>query len=109
MSDRQVDRQEVTQGYVQYLDHWPEEAGRKPASRSIKEAELFSKHGSKTAIALSMLLRPKGASRSQIVSVCGGPQMNRMRQLIEQGKVEDKTTVDNNGHKMYAISVPKKK
>ena len=110
MSYRQVDRQEVTQGYVQYLDHWPEEAGRKPASRSIKEAELFSKHGSKTAIALSMLLRPKGASRSQIVSVCGSPQMNRMRQLIAQGKVKDKTTKDKEtGHKVYSISLPVKK
>ena len=107
MSDRQIGRQEVTQGYVQYLDHWPEEAGRKPASRSIKEAELFSKHGSKSAFALSMVLRPKGASRSQIVSVCGSPQMNKMRQLIKQGKVKDKTTKDKDtGHKVYSISLP---
>lgn len=93
-----------TQGYSFVLDKWPEEGGRKPGHKWLKEAETLARPGSMTAVALSMYLRPDGASRRQIVAVCGAPHMNKFNTLVKRGMVKNRTKVDKDtGHKVYKI------
>lgn len=100
-------RQDTAQGYDQFLKNWPNDGGRKPSIGTIKEAETLARPGSKTAMALSLFMRPTGATRGQITAVCGSPQMNKMKKLVRIGAVVDQTVQDKDtGHKVYKVSLP---
>jgi len=68
--------------------------------------KLGGRPGSKVTMALAMYLRPEGATQGQVAQVCGGPQLNKMRDLIES-KLVKRINVDatNAGHTVYKIEL----
>lgn len=74
--------------YKPYLANWKPEYGRKPNNSEVEYAETMARHGSKTAFALAMGLRPQGTTQSTIVKVLGLPHRNKIRKLEQRQKLK---------------------
>lgn len=97
--------------YSIWLKAWQVKAsGAKPTAENFAFAHaLGCKPGSKTAMAVAMYHRPDGASQPQVVSVVGGPYLNKMREAVQAGHAA-RVPVPSNalGHTVYKLALPSK-
>jgi len=70
-------------------DGWPDNAGSLPDEPTVaRAAELGAPLGAKVGLAWIMYCRPEGATRSEIIAACGGPQFNRARDAQRAGHLD---------------------
>lgn len=98
---------DVTKSYRPYLKHFRKDMGAPPSADHFNTAHgLGARIGSKVAMAIAMYLRPQGATQGQVVTVCGGPQLNKMRGLIEAGFLKRGNLPNNEaGHTVYHVEL----
>ena len=84
-------------------------AGPKPTAEMLLNYHgLGARHG-KQCLAGAMMLRPHGATGSEIVVACGAPQLNKMRGLCADALVRrDMTAGQRNGQTVYKLTVTQK-
>lgn len=77
----------VMEVYKPLLASWPKEAGPKPTQKDLKliHDTGIARPGSKTAMAVAMSLREKGATQDQIKKVLGAPYRNKLTTLVATG------------------------
>lgn len=99
----------ITNWYSDYLKGWkPGELGEKPTAAQFEIAhKLGARPGTKVSMALAMYLRKSGATTSQVTKCTkGGPQLNKLRNLIALGAVKEVAVPRNSdGHKVYAVTL----
>jgi len=77
----------IMEPYGKLMKQWPKEAGPKPTQKDLKvihEAGI-ARPGSKTAVAVAMSMRDKGATQDQIKKVLGAPYRNKLTTLVATG------------------------
>lgn len=86
------------------------QAGDKPGETELSVAHGLGLRPGKQAFAVACALRPVGVSGSQIVMICGAPQLNRMRGLIAAGVVKRDNTAPRNpqGQSVYKLTLTPK-
>ncbi len=94
--------------YASFFTGWSVKAlGAKPTAAQLATSEaLGARQGSKVALALAMYQRPTGATQGQVITACGGPQLNKLRGLVTAGKVQ-RLPMPNNGagHTVYRFAL----
>lgn len=86
------------------------QAGDKPGETELSVAHGLGLRPGKQSLAVACALRPAGVSGSQIVMICGAPQLNRMRGLIAAGVVKRDNTAPRNqqGQSVYKLTLTPK-
>jgi hypothetical protein len=85
-------------------DGWPSHAGPLPDARAVAHAlELGAPLGAKVGLAWVLYCRPEGATRSEIIAGCGGPQFNKARDAQRAGELEFMITRRPNGTRAYLL------
>jgi len=72
----------ATGWYGDVFKRWPKTAGEKPTAAMLATIHRLGARPGKQAMAIAMSLRPAGVTNSQIVAVCGNPQLNKMRGFV---------------------------
>lgn len=97
----------VTGHYASILAKWPTKtAGKAPTAANFKAAhEAGLRPGTKTAVAIAMMLRPKGATQAEITAVNGGVYLNKARDLIAAKKAtREAVPQTSDGHIVYKLA-----
>lgn len=77
--------------------------GAWPTNAQFEAAHTLARPATKTAFALAMYLRPRGATTSMIARLNDGPYLNAMRTAVTAGKVERVLMPNVDGHTCYRI------
>jgi hypothetical protein len=64
---------------------------------------LGAKPGTKWGLAWAMYSRPEGATRDEVIAVCGGPQQNAATDAAREGGLEFTAKRRDDGHLAYFI------
>lgn len=102
----------TTNNYSKFTKSWAKGMGEKPSQALLEtvESALGGRVGAKVTFALAMYLRPEGATSGQIVQAVGGPQLNKMRELVNAKLAKRVQMPDNEaGHTVYHIELAAKK
>jgi hypothetical protein len=93
------------------MKHWQAKlAGAKPAAEVIAAAgALLKRNGTAKHLALAMYMRPTGATQTETVAGTGDTQINAYYDAVRGGQLEAVTLPARNGHKVYALALPKAK
>lgn len=98
----------VTGHYTATLAKWPVKlAGAKPTAGQFKTAhEMGVRPGTKTAVAIAMMLRPKGATQAEITAINGGAYLNKARDLIAAKRAKREAVPQTpDGHTVYKLAL----
>lgn len=95
--------------YTAQLKAWPVKyAGNKPTADNFKVAHMLgARPGTKTAVAIAMMLRDSGATQPQVINLNGGAYLNKARELVAAGhaqRVPMPATAE--GHTVYKLALP---
>lgn len=92
--------------YRPLFANWPKEAGPKPTQKDLKliQQQGIARHGSKTAVAVAMSLRPNGATQEQIKKALGNPYRNKLTSLVVTG-VARREHVEGGRHMVYKLKI----
>lgn len=104
-------KHDATQWYGPMLKAWPTKlAGPKVTAQQLDTAHKLGARPGKQALANAMYLRPEGATQSQVVAVCGAPQLNKMRGWRDADKVVRQVPMPKSaaGHTVYRIELTAK-
>lgn len=84
--------------------------GSKPTDEMLATVHALGLRPGKQALANAMMLRPEGASGSQVVMATGAPQLNRMRGLVAAGVVKRDMNAPANpqGQSVYKLNLTPK-
>ncbi len=93
------------------LKHWQAKlAGAKPATETIAAAgALLKRNGTAKHLALAMYMRPTGATQTETVAGTGDTQINAYYDAVRGKQLVAVTLPARNGHKVYALALPKAK
>lgn len=96
--------------YATFFSAWQANVvGPKPSADLLEKCHGLGLRPGKQALACALSLRDGGVTGSQIVIVCGAPQLNRMRGLIAEGMFKrHAVAADPQGHTVYKNSVTPK-
>jgi hypothetical protein len=100
----------VTNWYSANFKGWSEkQLGPKPTEQQLTAVHMLNCRPGKQALAIAMYLRDGGASQSQIVQVCGAPQLNKARDLATDNYLKRiPIAPDAKGHTVYKYEVTAK-
>src|SRR5882672_813400 len=100
----------ILNAYATFFSAWQANVvGPKPTAELLERVEGLGLRQGKQAMACALSLRDGGVTGSQIVIVCGAPQLNRMRGLIAEGMFKrHAAAADPQGHTVYKCSVTPK-
>ena len=88
---------------------WLKQCGSRPTAEMLQSIHDLGLRPGKQAIACAMGLRPEGVTNSQIALVCGNPQLNRMRGLIDDKLVKRlPASRDERNHTVYKLELTEK-
>jgi hypothetical protein len=98
--------------YTTTFKSWAPKAklvGPKPTAEQLATVHRLGARPGKQAMAIAMGLRDCGVTGSQIVMVCGAPQLNKMRGFVDD-RLLKKLPVphDANGHVVYKLELTPK-
>lgn len=103
---------DLSQHYGLFLKRFTKQVadvtGPQPGLDCLKVAFAFSQRSQKQAVALAMCLRPEGATGPEIQYVCGAPQNNWRKGLIEAGYFKRVAVPSRNGVTVYKLEVSKR-
>ncbi len=93
--------------YKPLFAKWPKEAGPKPTQKDLKliHEQGIARPGSKTAVAVAMSLREKGATQDQIKKVLGSPYRNKLTTLVVTGVAKREHVEAGGGHMVYKLRI----
>ena len=93
--------------YSAFFKSWVKALGAKPSDTDLATIHALGARPGKQALANAMMLRPEGATASQIVLACGAPQLNKMRELVARKLVKRDMNVapSEAGHTVYKITL----
>lgn len=97
--------------YAAFFKGWQVKAlGEKPSVDMFSTVHALGvRPGSKVALAIAMYLRETGATQGQVITACGGPQLNKMRGFIESGVLKREAMPANDaGHTVYRVTLKAK-
>jgi hypothetical protein len=96
--------------YATFFSAWQANVvGPKPTAELLEKCHGLGLRPGKQALACALSLRDGGVTGSQIVIVCGAPQLNRMRGLISEGLFKrHAVAADPQGHTVYKNTVTPK-
>lgn len=101
--------------YANAFKAWPKQAGAKPTAAMLQTIHGLGLRPGKQALANAMYLREGGATNGQVILALeagfksGGPQLNRMRDLVSKGLVRMvEAPVAEGAVKVYRIALTKK-
>jgi hypothetical protein len=96
--------------YATFFSAWQANVvGPKPTAELLEKCHGLGLRPGKQALACALSLRDGGVTGSQIVIVCGAPQLNRMRGLIAEGLFKrHAVAADPQGHTVYKNTVTPK-
>jgi hypothetical protein len=99
----------ATTWYAIEFKNWVKQCGSKPSAEMLQSIHDLGLRPGKQAIACAMGLRPEGVTNSQIALVCGNPQLNRMRGLIDDRLVKRlPASRDERNHTVYKLQLTEK-
>jgi hypothetical protein len=99
----------ATNWYAIEFKNWVKQCGSKPSAEMLQSIHDLGLRPGKQAIACAMGLRPEGVTNSQIALVCGNPQLNRMRGLIDDRLVKRlPASRDERNHTVYKLQLTEK-
>jgi hypothetical protein len=99
-----------TNWYSTTFKGWPtKQVGPKPTEAQLAAVHNLGARPGKQAMAIAMGLRDCGVTGSQIVVICGAPQLNKMRGFVDD-RLLRKVAVphDAKGHVVYKLEVTPK-
>jgi len=101
---------DITGHYDNFFKGWDvKRVGPKPTAKDLDTIHKLGARPGKQALANAMSLRPCGVTGSQIVMVCGAPQLNKMRGFVADGLLKREAVPPSaEGHTVYKMSVTAK-
>ena len=86
---------------------WPANAGPLPDEKAVSMAlSLGGRPGALYSLAWAMFCRPTGASRGEVLAVCGGPQFNSARDAQRAGRADFMIGPRPDGGSAYYLGPP---
>lgn len=76
------------------LDNWRPQAGKRPSKKLLAEASTLAKPDTADHVVVAMALRPNGVTQNEIITVFGHPHRNKLKKLLEDGKVRQHVLPD---------------
>jgi hypothetical protein len=102
-----------TGNMADHLKRWQAKAaGAKPTTETINMAATvggLKRTGTSKHLALAMYLRATGATQPETVAGTGDTQINAYYEAVRGGQFVPVTLPARNGHKVYALALPKPK
>ena len=100
-----------TGAMADHMKHWVMKlAGAKPTAETIAAAgALLKRNGTAKHLALAMYMREGGATQTETVAGTGDTQINAYYDAVRGGQLVAVTLPARNGHKVYALALPKAK
>lgn len=95
--------------YADFFKKWDAKmVGPKPSAKDLDTIHRLGARPGKQALANAMALRPNGVTGSEIVIVCGAPQLNKMRGFITDGLLKREAVPPRGSHTVYKLTVTAK-
>lgn len=70
--------------------HFNKTTGPKPSKAVLKEASKLATPDTGDWFTVAMAMRPNGVTQNEVVSLLGRPHRNKIRQLVQDNKVQVK-------------------
>lgn len=99
---------QITGWYADVFKAWPKGVGPKPSAADLDTIHKLGARPGKQAMANAMALRADGVTGSEIVIVCGAPQLNKMRGFITDALLKREAVPPRNNHTVYKLTVTAK-
>lgn len=99
---------QITGWYADVFKAWPKGVGPKPSAADLDTIHKLGARPGKQAMANAMALRADGVTGSEIVIVCGAPQLNKMRGFITDNLLKREAVPPRNNHTVYKLTVTAK-
>lgn len=96
---------QITGWYADVFKAWPKGVGPKPTAEMLNTIHQLGARPGKQAMANAMALRPEGVTGSEIVIVCGAPQLNKMRGFIADALLKREAVPPRNNHTVYKLTL----
>lgn len=95
--------------YTDFFKNWDlKRFGPKPTAKDLDIIHRLGARPGKQALANAMALRPNGVTGSEIVMVCGAPQLNKMRGFVTDGLLKREAFPPRDNHTVYKMTVTAK-
>ena len=99
---------QITGWYADVFKAWPKAVGPKPTADMLNTIHQLGARPGKQAMANAMAMRPEGVTGSEIVIVCGAPQLNKMRGFITDNLLKREAVPPRNNHTVYKLTLTPK-
>jgi len=100
---------QITGWYADVFKGWQTKVlGSKPSAEHLDVIHKLGARPGKQALANAMMMRPEGATGSEVVIACGAPQLNKMRGFVTDGLLKREATPPRNNHTVYKLTLTPK-